>query len=159
MNRIARNVAWIAVLLLLMWVLRSTGPLNGFGRQPHKYNYTQLLKAIDKGEIQTARIDKNRVQGKCPGITPGEYASDLPDDQWSRKDLYAAMTKKGVEVEFLQPFLSDTAQGFILSFAVPVVFIAVFWILFWRQAQSTGNQALSFGRSRAKRLTDRKSVV
>ena len=50
--------------------------------------------------------------------------------------------------------MSEAVQNIIFSIAVPVIFIAVFWILFWRQAQSTGNQALSFGRSRAKRLTE-----
>src|SRR5205085_3639480 len=45
-------------------------------------------------------------------------------------------------------------QGLHFSVMLPLVFIAVFWIIFIRQAQSGGNQALSFGRSRAKRLTD-----
>jgi cell division protease FtsH len=37
---------------------------------------------------------------------------------------------------------------------LPLVAIFFFWMFFLRQAQSGGNQAMSFGRSRAKRLND-----
>jgi cell division protease FtsH len=83
-----------------------------------------------------------------------KFAVDLPDDPMSRSKVADLMLQHKVDVKYPQPLLSETIQQVIFSVALPVVFIAVFWILFWRQAQSTGNQALSFGRSRAKRLTD-----
>ena len=42
----------------------------------------------------------------------------------------------------------------LVSVVLPLGVIFFFWMFFLRQAQSGGNQALSFGRSRAKRLND-----
>jgi cell division protease FtsH len=153
LNRIARNVAWIAVLLLLMYVLRKATP-GVWGTQPKALNYTQLVEKIEHKEVKTARIEKTRVTGTLVGPGSPPYVGDLPSDPWTQHDLVNLMRKNQVQVEYPSPVISEAIQNVILSIAVPVIFIAVFWILFWRQAQSTGNQALSFGRSRAKRLTD-----
>lgn len=48
----------------------------------------------------------------------------------------------------------DTYQGLIGFIVVPLVLLGGLYVLFMRQAQSSGNQALTFGRARARRLTD-----
>jgi cell division protease FtsH len=157
LNRIARNVAWIAVLVLLIWVLKQTGPISkALGTQPKRFNYTELVQKIKEGAIHKATIEKTRVTGTLAIPINGndEFVADLPTDGPSQSDLRQRMLDAKVLISYPAPFLSEAVQNIIFSFAVPIIFIAVFWILFWRQAQSTGNQALSFGRSRAKRLTD-----
>jgi cell division protease FtsH len=154
LNRIARNVAWIAVLVLLAYLLKNTNPIrNAFGPTPQSYTYTQLLKQVDANVITSARVEKTRISGR-QRIAPSEYVADLPSDAPTQHALWDKMIEHKVELSFPSPFMSEAVQNIIFSIAVPVIFIAIFWILFWRQAQSTGNQALSFGRSRAKRLTD-----
>jgi len=151
LNRIARNVAWIAVLVLLAYLLKSTNPIrNAFGPAPQHFSYTALLNRLK--DIQTAQVEKTRITGKLRAGQ--EYVADLPSDDPTKHALWDKMTDAKVELSFPSPFMSEAVQNIIFSIAVPVIFIAIFWILFWRQAQSTGNQALSFGRSRAKRLTD-----
>jgi len=156
LNRIARNVAWIAVLILLAWVLKTAGPVQrAFGNPPQKLSYTELVKKIDSGEIQSAQIEKTRVTGKLKASNPNqEYVGDLPSDSITQSVMVKKMMEHQVDVSYPSPFMSEALQNIIFSIAAPIALIAVFWILFWRQAQSTGNQALSFGRSRAKRLTD-----
>jgi cell division protease FtsH len=156
LNRIARNVAWIAVLILLAYVLRSTGPLQAFGTRPAHFNYTQFVTKIKEGAIQKAQVEKARITGKLKIPVNGnlDFVADLPTDPDSISDLRQRLLDAGVQISYPAPMVSEAVQNIIFSVAVPIIFIAVFWILFWRQAQSTGNQALSFGRSRAKRLTD-----
>jgi cell division protease FtsH len=156
LNRIARNVAWIAVLILLAYVLRTTGPLQALGTRPQHFNYTELVNKIEEGAILKAQVEETRVSGKLKTPVNGnsDFVGDLPTDPTSVSDLRRRMLEKGVQISYPAPMVSEAVQNIIFSVAVPIIFIAVFWILFWRQAQSTGNQALSFGRSRAKRLTD-----
>jgi cell division protease FtsH len=45
-------------------------------------------------------------------------------------------------------------MALVATVVAPLVLIFVFYMFFLRQAQNGGNQALSFGRSRAKRLND-----
>jgi cell division protease FtsH len=135
-------------------MLRNATPIrNAFGPQPQHYTYTQLLKQVNAGTIIDAQIEKTHISGKQRATNP-LYVADLPTDQFTQNGLVKLMTEKGVDISYPSPLMSEAVQNIIFSIAVPVIFIAIFWILFWRQAQSTGNQALSFGRSRAKRLTD-----
>ena len=78
----------------------------------------------------------------------------LPDAPESRSKLYDLLHTKQIAFEFKHPFLSEGMQTLLTMVLLPVGFIAMFWIFFIRQAQSGGNQALNFGRSKAKRLTD-----
>ncbi|MBC8447661.1 MAG: cell division protein FtsH, partial [Chloroflexi bacterium] len=65
----------------------------------------------------------------------------------------------GVEIEFALPSRWES-WGPILATFLPLVFVAVFFIFLLRQAQGAGNQALSFGRSRARMFTgDRPTVT
>ncbi len=89
--------------------------------------------------------------------TPNTSASqsiELPDAAQTRNDLYMAMQQKGVTYSFSHPLLSEFAQTFLSVLIFPLGIILLFYFLFMRQAQSGGNQALNFGRARAKRLTD-----
>jgi len=44
----------------------------------------------------------------------------------------------------------------ILSYVLPLVLIGVFFLIIFRQAQSSGNQAIAFSKSRARMFTGEK---
>jgi cell division protease FtsH len=47
----------------------------------------------------------------------------------------------------------------ILSWVLPLILISAFFLVIFRQAQSSGNQAISFGKSRARMFTGEKPTV
>ena len=47
----------------------------------------------------------------------------------------------------------------ILSWVLPLILISAFFLIIFRQAQSSGNQAISFGRSRARMFTGEKPTI
>jgi len=63
-----------------------------------------------------------------------------------------------VEFEWVQPSGLFNWLG-ILSWVLPLVLISAFFLIIFRQAQSSGNQALSFGKSRARMFTGEKPTV
>src|SRR5262249_46104133 len=83
-----------------------------------------------------------------------EFTAELPQDPFTLGDLNKLMIDHGVDIKYPQPVISENVQNIIFTILIPIAVIGVLWFVFLRQAQSTGNQALSFGRSRAKRLTD-----
>jgi cell division protease FtsH len=80
------------------------------------------------------------------------YRTRIPDPG-DRPDLYATLKKSGVKFEIRPPLLSDSIQNLLLAF-LPIIVIVALWMFFLRQAQQGGNQAMAFGRSRAKRVTE-----
>jgi cell division protease FtsH len=151
LGRLGRNVVWVLVLVLLVILIRL-GPLNR-NDSPQTYTYDELVSQIKQQHVSKATLEKTRVRGTLTrdGLT---FVANLPPDPMSQNDLVKILLENKVKFDWSTPFLSEALQNILFSIAIPILFIAVFWVLFWRQAQSTGNQALSFGRSRAKRLTD-----
>jgi len=144
-------VVWVLVLVLLVILIRL-GPLNQKD-PPQTYSYDELVTQIRQGHVSKASLEKTRVRGVLTrdGDT---FVANLPPDPMSQNDLVKILLENKVKFDWSTPIISEALQNILFSVAIPILFIAVFWVLFWRQAQSTGNQALSFGRSRAKRLTD-----
>jgi len=153
----------LIMVVAVLYVVFSSGILKGFGNSPETWSYQQLLTVIDtqpqtldklvftKDELQvTLRRGKDSVPG--PDVKTATVV--LPDAPESRSQLYTLLHTNKIGFEFKHPFLSEGIQTLLTLVLLPVGFIALFWVFFLRQAQSGGNQALNFGRSKAKRLTD-----
>jgi len=63
-----------------------------------------------------------------------------------------------VEIEVARPGGLSNWLG-ILSYVLPLVLIGVFFLIIFRQAQSSGNQAIAFSKSRARMFTGEKPTV
>ena len=123
------------------------------GTQERTIKYSLLLTYIQEGKVSTGVIDRDVLTGQLEDGT--NFTTNLPADNPELiLDLTNRMHAGEAQVDFKHPFLSDGTSSLILSVVLPLLFVAAFWMLFLRQAQAGGNQALSFGRSRAKRLTD-----
>lgn len=68
------------------------------------------------------------------------------------------MVKNGIPVDF-DPQSSGGLWATILMTYAPFLLIIAFWIFMVRQMQSGGNKALSFGKSRAKLLSNQQKRV
>ncbi|RMG24566.1 MAG: ATP-dependent zinc metalloprotease FtsH [Armatimonadetes bacterium] len=69
--------------------------------------------------------------------------------------LYENLTNEGFDkVTVKRPLLSEGMVGLLMTFLLPILIIVGLWFLLIRPAQSGGNPALNFGRSRAKRVNE-----
>jgi cell division protease FtsH len=66
--------------------------------------------------------------------------------------------KKGTNVESKKNWFSGPVASLLVMLSLPLLFIA-FWIFLLRQSQAGAGQALSFGKSRARRLNDSSAKV
>ena len=152
-----RIIITIVVIMLLIVVWKS--PLSGMG-SPKTVPYSTFLGYIDHNvpQIETVELQKDEAVLKFrqlpAGTTDKVVSTKLPDAPESRNALYAALAKNNITHEFKPPFMNEFVQTVLTMLLFPVGLIAVFYLFFIRQAQSGGNQALNFGRSKARRLTD-----
>ena len=152
-----RIIITIVVIMLLIVVWKS--PLSGMG-SPKTVPYSTFLGYIDHNvpQIETVELQKDEAVLKFrqlpAGTTDKVVSTKLPDAPESRNTLYASLAKNNIPHEFKPPFMNEFVQTVLTMLLFPVGLIAVFYLFFIRQAQSGGNQALNFGRSKARRLTD-----
>lgn len=63
-----------------------------------------------------------------------------------------------IQIEVIRPSGLSRWLG-LLSWVLPLILISAFFLTVFRQAQSSGNQAISFGKSRARMFTGEKPTV
>jgi cell division protease FtsH len=163
-NRSFKILITLAMIALVFFALRLQS-FTRWGDADRPIRYSEFIRYIEEGRVQKGEFEKDTFRGQlqnAPGdSTAGtvaggvrEFIVNLPDSPEAKSQLERRLIEKQVPFEYKKPLLSDFAQGIIFSIMLPLALIAIFWIIFIRQAQSGGNQALSFGRSRAKRLSD-----
>lgn len=150
MNRNLRNALVIALLGLAFYLVVRGGPFRAFD-SPQEVKYTRLLELLDDDRVLQGEFDKDTFQFQTDD--GARHYVILPDTPESRTDLHRKLEQKRVKFAFRRSVFSDALQG-LLPMVLPLVLVVFFWFLILRQMQAGSNQALSFGRSRAKRASE-----
>ncbi len=149
MNRFNKNIAlWLGVVLVFVLLI------NLFSQPRVKrdeINFSEFLDLVAKGEVSEVLIQGNDVEGtllnsrRFKTYNPG-YAKLVED-----------LRQKGVmitgEAEQQSPWTTILISWF------PMIIIIAIWIFLMRQMQTGGGKAMSFGKSRAKLLTEQQQKV
>jgi cell division protease FtsH len=154
LNSTARQILfWIVIIggaLLLYSIFHGQG-----GVQEKTPSYTELMTSVEKGEIKEATFDETTVSGDYT-TSNTKFKTELPNQE-VQKDLVALMRSKNVNVKFHTN--SGNQWLTALLYYAPILLFVCFWIFMMRQMQSGGNKALSFGKSRAKLLSNQNKRV
>jgi cell division protease FtsH len=111
--------------------------------------FSEFIARLDSGEIEEVVIKENYATGRLKdGKKFKTYLLDYPD---LVKDLKA----KGVQkIAARPPEQNPWYVNFFFSWG-PIIFLVLVWIFFMRQMQTGGNKALSFGKSKARLVSDK----
>ena len=126
-----------------------------------KLTYTGLYAQIDAGNVKDVTISGHDVAGELKrGISGGSgnpdnthFTSTILDDTGLLTDMRKHDVGITVDNPQTQPILS------MLGSLLPFALMALLLLFILRQAQSGGSQALSFGRSRAKLMSENRPKV
>ncbi len=146
-------IFWVVIILGAILLYRLFH--NSANNQPQQIIYSDLMARIEARQVQSASIEKEKVTGKLTG--GGPFTTDLTNEHVAR-DLVEAMKKSDVKIEFKDSSSSGMVLQMVVFYA-PFILIIAFWIFMLRQMQSGGNKALSFGKSRAKLLSNQQKRV
>ena len=153
-NNIVRVILPLVLLVTLMAVFaQSNQKLLHLGSTPQDYTYSKFVDAVKGSAVSDGTFDKDTFEGH----TKANQAFVVylgPDNPQQRQALYDLCNANGVKYTIARPPVSDSVLNYASLFIVPLVLGLIFYVFFIRQAQNGGNQAMSFGRSKAKRLND-----
>ncbi len=161
MNSFLRQLlVWLAFAIVLVLFLTM---LSNTRKQPVDLgNYTEGLRAAERGEIKEVTVTRKQESGEIKFEGTFAYddkkqftftAIDLPED-W-RTQLEAA------GVEKINEAVEKPSAWFILMLQMlPILLlVGLFWFFAFRPMQAGGNKALSFGKSRARLHQQTDNVV
>jgi cell division protease FtsH len=113
--------------------------------------FSDFLKKVESGEVREVTLKGNNVSGRLSdGSSFRTFTADYPDLVKSLKD-------KGVKID-VKPPDTNSWLAIVLQWVPMLLFIGV-WIFFMRQMQGGGAKALSFGKARARLISEKQNKV
>jgi len=150
LNPFYKNLALWLVITMMMIMLYNLFTQQNIAE--NSISYTEFLEMVDN-----ERVDEVVIQGQELFVTDSNrtrFKVFAPQDT----DLIQTLRQKGVVISAKPPTESPWYMNILLSWFPMIVLIAV-WIFFMRQMQSGGGKALSFGKSRARLMSDQSAKV
>lgn len=145
----------IAVLFgvaLISSVGNPNGPASVFGgKQTKQLRLDEITSYLKLKKVQTANWQQNQLNGELKDGT--QYTVTVPDkDGQGATQLQALIEESGAQFTLDHPPVIAMVLSVLSVIAFPAMILAVIYFLLIRPAQMGGNQAMSFGRSKAKRV-------
>lgn len=148
MNQFYKNISLWLVIFLMMILLYSM--INKPRATAEKINFSDFIAQVDAGRVTSVTIQGNDIFGKFDGKDGKEFQTYKPLSD-------ADLTKKLLEKKITVIAKPDEEKFSWLSIFIswfPLILLVGVWIFFMRQMQVGGGKAMSFGKSRAKLLTE-----
>jgi cell division protease FtsH len=151
MNPFYKNLAlWMVIGLVVVLLFNVfSGLSEKGGLEP---NYSDFLKNVEGGRVESVTIRGNLVTGRLKD--GGEFRTYIVDSP----DLIKLLRDRGVRISVKPPDQNPWYMSLLISWFPMVLFIGV-WIFFMRQMQGGGAKALSFGKARARLISEKHNKV
>jgi cell division protease FtsH len=150
LSQSSKHIALWLVLLLVFLVIFSVFSKQ-HGREPEVV-FSEFMGSVERGEVQEVVIQGQNIQGKYKS---GErFRTFAPNDPELVKSLRDRKIKIAAKPEDESPWYMVLLLNWF-----PMLLLIGVWIFFMRQMQVGGGKAMSFGKSRAKLLTENQHRV
>ena len=148
MNKFYKNISLWLVIFLMMILLYSM--INKPRTTAENINFSDFIAQVDAGKITSVTIQGNDIFGKLEGKDGKDFHTYKPA---SDADLTQKLLDKKVNI-IAKPDEEKFSWLSIFISWFPLILLVGVWIFFMRQMQAGGGKAMSFGKSRAKLLTE-----
>ncbi|MGE3608063.1 MAG: ATP-dependent zinc metalloprotease FtsH [Bacteriovoracaceae bacterium] len=140
---------WIVVILIMAFVMKV---LEQKTVSAKNINFSNFITAVEQGQVKEVTFQgDNTIQGKFKeGYENGTYF-ELTGN--TGDETFRILKSAGI----IPNYKKEEKQGFIATLLInwlPMILLFVFFFFFLRQLQAGGGKAMSFGKARAKMLTE-----
>jgi len=146
----SKQIALWLVLALVFFVIFSV--FNKQSRREPEIIFSDFMGGVERGDVREVVIQGHHIQGKYKNGEP--FRTFEPDDP----ELVKSLRDKDVKIAAKAEDESPWYMILLLNWFPMLLLIGV-WIFFMRQMQMGGGKAMSFGKSRAKLLTENQHRV
>lgn len=143
-NILRLTLFWFVLVFTTLGIIALTSPTENL----KEVSLTSVTSRANKGEIAKLEITGSEVK-----VTP--IGKDKPTEK-TRKEGSTSIYEQGlnkdadVEVSVKEPSGTGDAIWSLVGILLPVLLIGLLFFFMMRQAQGQNNQALGFGKSKAK---------
>lgn len=155
-NTLRLTVFWVVMVAIVATVFAFGSPASNLKEVP----ISDVISRANKGEI-------SKIEGQGDDIKITPKGQDEPTEKSYLQGGVAGLLKEGVLTKDAKAIVSDSAPSQtgntlwnLAVIIIPVLLIGALFMFMMRQAQGQNNQALGFGKSKAKLYgLDKEKVV
>jgi len=148
LNLSYKNLALLLVIILMMFMLFRT--VKQSSSSSVSVSYSDFLSMVESGSVSQVVIQGDNLSGVS---SQGPVKTFAPKDP----ELIKLLRNKGIKIE-VKPEKNSSWSHVFLSW-IPMILLIGVWIFFMRQMQGGGGKVLSFGKSRARLMSDAQEKV
>ena len=140
-------ILWVVIALVMMTVFKSFSNPAMSG----EITYSQFISDVKTGRVASVDIEGSSIIGnRTDGSRFNTYSPETNNDA-----LIGTLLENNVEIKGMEPNKNSFWAHALISW-FPIILLLGIWIYFMRQMQggSGGRGALSFGKSRARLLSE-----
>lgn len=147
----------VAVVLFQVYDQKLQNTINDF-------NFAKFIEAVKQKEIKPESIVFNQQTGEVSGEVKDEFKTKYKDATKftivgnTDGEAFKILQENGYTPNYIRTDNNSFLQSLFVNW-LPLIFIFIMFMFFMRQIQAGGGKAMSFGKSRAKMLTENKLKV
>jgi len=145
-------VLWVAMFVGVFAVYQF---MNTSANVYSEISYSKFLEHLDNDRIAKIEFGENMIRGELKNADPEDrgFTTTGPAGEL----LIAKLEQSGVEFSFSRRKQSSLTQ--ILINWGPLFILVALMVFFMRQVQAGGTKAMSFGKNRARMLSDEQNKI
>jgi len=146
-NNFLKTAALWVVIILIMFMLYHL--FNQPKPKIDEFAYSDFIQVLDAGQIKEVKIQGQNIEGLyIKNSKDTAFRTFAPEDPQLVQRLMGKNVKVSAEAKTNDPWYMS-----VLISWIPMLLLIGVWILFMRQMQTGGSKAMSFGRSKARLMT------
>ena len=150
MNPHLKNLAlWLVIGLIVVLVFNIFNQSQPMQRE---VIFSDFMSKVERSEVTEVTLKGSEIYGRLADGT--SFRSYAPED----RDMLPLLRKGGVKITAKPSDGQAWYMTFLLSWLPMLVFLGI-WVFFMRQMQGGGAKALSFGKSRARLMSDKQNKI
>ena len=146
-----KNLALILLLVISAIVMFNVVYENTQRAKP--ISFSEFKRQIEAGEISEVTVKDRIITGKYKSAKAGQFETV----GFESDELYKLLEDNKVEVTVV-PESNNLLWGIMMNW-IPMILMIGLFIFLMRQLQSGGGKAMSFGKSRARLVSDKSNKV
>lgn len=151
MNGIYKNLGlWLVICLVMIFLFHLFNQKST--QKP--ISYSQFRQEIDQGAVKSVTMQGNRITGNYVDGSGNVFKTIAPPDT----ELIPTLMKHKVDIQVLPEDDNPWYLTALISW-LPMVFLIGIFVFFMRQMQAGGGKAMSFGKSRARLISESQNKV
>ena len=150
-----RGVVYLLLLVVFVGLIFTLSKsYSGFGSGPAEKSYADMIRAANNGEVVSSTASGSSNEIDWSDKSGHQYKTVVNTD--------LAKLDSDLQQKLNITYKSQSSSSLFLSILPNIIFLVLIGAFMWymlRQTQSGNNQAMSFGRSRARMLAGDKPLV